>query len=70
MSTIDVIIVVAFLCIITGVGVYFRKWMECPDDFHLAGRQLTPFILAGVLTGIHVSLYSFIGQNGGAYLVR
>jgi len=67
MTTIDYVIVVTFLASIIGVGIYFRKWIENPDDFYIAGRKLTPFILAAVLTGTNVNLYSFIGQSGVAY---
>ena len=33
----------------------------------MAGRQLTPFILAAVITATNVNLYSFVGQAGIAY---
>jgi SSS family solute:Na+ symporter len=37
------------------------------DDFSVAGRRLTPFILAATLTATNVNLYSFVGQAGKAY---
>jgi SSS family solute:Na+ symporter len=49
------------------VGSIFYKWVGDADDFYLAGRQLTPFILAAVLTATNVNLYSFVGQAGIAY---
>ena len=49
------------------VGSIFYKWVGTADDFYLAGRQLTPFILAAVLTATNVNLYSFVGQAGIAY---
>jgi SSS family solute:Na+ symporter len=49
------------------VGSIFYRWVGSPDDFYLAGRQLTPFILAAVITATNVNLYSFIGQAGVAY---
>ena len=67
MSGIDIAIVVVFLLITFFVGVFFYKWVGEPDDFYLAGRQLTPFILAAVITATNVNLYSFVGQAGIAY---
>lgn len=49
------------------IGSIFYKWVGSSDDFYLAGRQLTPFILAAVLAATNVNLYSFVGQAGIAY---
>jgi len=49
------------------VGSVFYKWVGSSDDYFLAGRQLTPFILAAVIAATNVNLYSFVGQAGVAY---
>ena len=67
MALIDIIIVVGFLILTFFVGSFFYKWVGEPDDFYVAGRQLTPFILAAVITATNVNLYSFVGQAGIAY---
>lgn len=67
MITIDYIIVFVFLIGMFYVGSIFYKWVGSSDDFYLAGRQLTPFILAAVLSATNVNLYSFVGQAGIAY---
>lgn len=67
MITIDYIIVFVFLVGMFYVGSIFYKWIGSSDDFYLAGRQLTPFILAAVLAATNVNLYSFVGQAGIAY---
>jgi SSS family solute:Na+ symporter len=66
-ALVDIIIVLVFLVITFLVGSFFYKWVGNPDDFYVAGRQLTPFILAAVITATNVNLYSFIGQAGIAY---
>jgi len=66
-ALIDLIIVLVFLVITFIIGAIFYKWVGSPDDFYLAGRQLTPFILAAVITATNVNLYSFVGQAGIAY---
>ncbi len=67
MALIDIIIVLVFLVITFLVGSFFYKWVGNPDDFYVAGRKLTPFILAAVIAATNVNLYSFIGQAGIAY---
>ena len=67
MSTIDYIIVISFIVGMFYVGSIFYRWVGTSDDFYLAGRKLTPFILAAVLAATNVNLYSFVGQAGVAY---
>jgi len=67
LNSIDYLIVLAFLGMIFFVGSIFYKWVGNSDDFYLAGRNLTPFILAAVLAATNINLYSFIGQSGIAY---
>ena len=67
MNSIDYIIVFVFISAMFWIGSIFYKWVGDSDDFFLAGRQLTPFILAAVLAATNVNLYSFVGQAGIAY---
>lgn len=67
MGIADYIIIGSFLAFIFWMGSYFYKWIGKPDDFYVAGRKLTPFILAATLTATNVNLYSFVGQSGVAY---
>src|SRR5208283_5128678 len=67
MNTADFIIVITFLGIMFFIGSIFYKWIANTDDFYLAGRHLTPFILAAVIAATNINLYSFVGQSGIAY---
>jgi len=67
LALVDIIIVLIFLVITFLVGSFFYRWVGEPDDFYVAGRRLTPFILAAVITATNVNLYSFVGQAGIAY---
>ena len=67
MNSVDYIIVFVFISAMFWIGSIFYKWVGNSDDFYLAGRQLTPFILAAVLAATNVNLYSFVGQAGIAY---
>ena len=67
MALVDIILVVGFLALMFLAGIYFSRWVKETDDFYVAGRQLTPFILAATITATNVNMYSFIGQAGAAY---
>jgi len=67
MSPIDLILVSGFLILMFVTGVAISRWIKDADDFYVAGRQLTPFILAATITATNVNMYSFIGQAGAAY---
>jgi len=66
-STADYTIVAVFLVSMFAVGSIFYRWIDTSDDFYVAGRRLTPFVLAAVLAATNINLYSFIGQSGIAY---
>ena len=67
MAGIDYAIVAIFFIGIFAAGAYFYRWIGDADDFYVAGRKLTPFILAATITATNVNLYSFVGQAGKAY---
>lgn len=67
MAILDYIIILVFIGGIFVLGVWLRKWIGNPDDFYVAGRQITPFILAAALTTANVSLFSLVGVSGAAY---
>ena len=67
MATIDIVLLAGFLFTMFLAGLYFSRWIKEADDFMVAGRQLTPFILAATITATNVNMYSFIGQAGAAY---
>ena len=67
MSYIDFGMLIVFLACMFAIGKALSRWIDTADDFMVAGRHLTPFILAAALTAANVNLYSFIGQSGTAY---
>jgi SSS family solute:Na+ symporter len=66
-ATLDYAIIAVFLSGLFWLGSRFYRWIGNPDDFFVAGRQLTPFILAATLTTANISLFSLVGVSGTAY---
>lgn len=67
MTHFDFSMLIVFLIGMFFIGYLLSKWIDTADDFMVAGRHLTPFILAAALTAANVNLFSFIGQSGTAY---
>src|SRR3990172_612855 len=67
MTYFDFSMLIVFLIGMFFIGYLLSKWIDTADDFMVAGRHLTPFILAAALTAANVNLYSFVGQSGTAY---
>ena len=67
MTYVDFSMLIVFLIGMFVIGYLLSRWIDTADDFMVAGRHLTPFILAAALTAANVNLYSFIGQSGSAY---
>jgi len=66
-AILDYAIIVVFLGGLFWLGSCVFRWIGDPDDFFVAGRQLTPFILAATLTTANISLFSLVGVSGTAY---
>ena len=67
MNGVDYAIVFVSIGAMFYVGSLLYRWIGSSDDYYLAGRQLTPFVLAAVIAATNVNLYSFVGQAGVAY---
>jgi len=67
MTILDYMTIVVFLVGVFWLGSRFYRWIGSPDDFYVAGRELTPFMLAASLTTANIGLFSLIGVSGTAY---
>ncbi|HWU36672.1 MAG TPA: sodium:solute symporter family protein, partial [Candidatus Acidoferrum sp.] len=67
MSVFDYLTIAVFLAGLLWLGSRFHRWIGSPDDFYVAGRELTPFMLAAAMTTANISLFSLIGVSGTAY---
>jgi SSS family solute:Na+ symporter len=66
-SGIDYGIVVGFLIGLALAGLWISRLIRDSDDFFVAGRELTPFILGATITATNLSMLHFVGMGGVAY---
>src|SRR5690348_8050679 len=66
MTGLDYAIVAVFLAVIAGAGATISRLIRNADDLFVAGRELTPFVLAATITATNLSMYHFVGMGGTA----
>ncbi|HEX8524486.1 MAG TPA: sodium:solute symporter family protein [Tepidisphaeraceae bacterium] len=67
MTGVDYAIVIGFLTVMALAGLWISRLIKDSDDFFVAGRELTPFILAATITATNLSMLHFIGMGGIAH---
>ncbi len=64
---IDVFLVIVYLLSIFTFGLLFRKLVESTEDYFLAGRALSWWVIGMSIIGTNIGAYDYIGAAGGAY---
>src|SRR3954463_8108665 len=67
MTLFDYVIVISFLAAMALGGLWIARLIRDADDFFVAGRELTPFILTATITATNLSMFHFVGMGGTAY---
>ena len=65
-SNLDLIVFGLYLAIVTTVGFVASRKEEASDDYFLAGRNLTWWIIGGSMIAANISTHHFIGMSGRA----
>ena len=60
-------VVVTYLLILVGVGVYKSRKIKTQSDFAVAGRSLTPWVLVGTMLATWIGTGSILGNAGKTY---
>ncbi|MFH2037469.1 MAG: sodium:solute symporter family protein [Candidatus Zixiibacteriota bacterium] len=60
-------VILAYLMILIGVGIYRSRFVKTQDDFMVAGRKLSAKVLVGTLLATWIGSGSIIGSAGLAY---
>ncbi len=66
-TTLDIIIVFAYMLAMLGIGVYFVKRVKNSDDFYVAGRSLGPVVLAATVCATIIGGSAMMGRGGISY---
>jgi len=67
MSWIDILIVSLFFGFTLFAGSLVYRWVGKPDDFYVASRQLSPFILAATISATNFNIYNYVGYAGQSF---
>jgi len=63
----DLVVFLVYLVVVAAVGFLASRKEKQSDDYFLAGRNLTWWIIGGSMIAANVSTHHFIGMSGTAY---
>lgn len=66
-STLDLVVIAAYLLFMLAVGVWFVKRVKNMDDYYVAGRTLGPMVLAATVCATIIGGSAMMGRAGVAY---
>lgn len=67
LSRLDIGTFVAFIAFVIGVSVYASRREESTEDYFLAGRKLTWWLIGFSLIASNISVEHFVGMSGKGY---
>jgi SSS family solute:Na+ symporter len=67
LSSVDLIVLVAYLAAVVGIGLWFGRRGSSPDEYMAAGRSLPGWAVGLSMFGSYVSSISFLANPGKAY---
>ena len=62
------IVIIAYILMMVGIGIWFSKKNNDVNDFYLGGRKLGPFVTAMSAEASDMSSWLLMGLPGLAYL--
>lgn len=67
MNPVDWIIVIVYLALVFGIGIYCSRNQKTTEDFFLAGKNVPGWVVIFAIVGTMISSTSFIGHPGNVY---
>src|SRR4030042_2649598 len=58
-----------YLFILTGIGIYKSRQVKTQEDFTVAGRTLSPWIMVCTMLAVWIGTGSIVGNAGKTYEV-
>ena len=59
----------AYLLVLTGIGIYKSRQVKTQEDFTVAGRTLSPWIMVCTMLAVWIGTGSIVGNAGKSYEV-
>ena len=56
-----------YLFVLTGIGVYKSRQVKTQEDFAVAGRSLSPWVMVCTMLAVWIGTGSIVGNAGQAY---
>jgi len=67
MNPVDWTIVISYLAVVFGIGIYCSRNQKTTEDFFLAGKNVPGWVVIFAIVGTMISSTSFIGHPGNVY---
>ena len=65
----DLLIFIIYLVVVFSVGILVSRKKEKSDDYFLAGRSLTWWVIGGSLIAANISTHHFVGMAGQGFSI-
>ena len=56
-----------YLLVLTGIGIYKSRQVKTQEDFAVAGRTLSPWIMVCTMLAVWIGTGSIVGNAGQAF---
>lgn len=66
---IDLLVFIGYLVLVFAIGIFSAGKSENTDDYFLAGRKLTWWVIGGSLIAANISTHHFIGMSGQGFSI-
>ena len=67
MHLVDGIIVLVYLTIVFGIGIYFSRNQKTTEDYFLAGKNVPGWVVIFAIVGTMIGSVTFVGHPGNVY---
>ena len=67
LSTLDLVVFFGFLAVVVGISLYASRKEQTSEDYFLAGRRLTWWLIGFSLIASNISTEHFVGMAGSAF---
>lgn len=63
----NLVVLLAYVVLMAGIGIYLSRYVKKEDDFFLAGRSLNRWIIAGTIMATNVDAIFLVGPAAAAF---